>query len=155
MDGFDLILSPSLPALPERTAGRIFETAGEYRLSLTMADARALAEANASALSHAGRLEFGPSAAERLIPALASSPYISPDDHAPMLHDMTELFYALKNDTRDAVSDGELICFIRNAFDAGGGSLEMVHDRAEALALHIRRGGCIDDFDMGDGNGDS
>ena len=59
MDGFDLILSPSLPALPERTAGRIFEAAGEYRLSLTMADARALAEANASALSHAGRLEFG------------------------------------------------------------------------------------------------
>ena len=31
MDGFDLILSPSLPALPERTAGRIFEAAGDYR----------------------------------------------------------------------------------------------------------------------------
>ena len=68
------------------------------------------------------------------------------------LHELTALFYEAKSETLDAVSDKELIYFMKKAFDGiCAGSTELLSGVAlEKLARHIRAGGTYANFDTED-----
>lgn len=112
---------------------------GRFGLTLSKDEALALCQTRSFALRRYGRLEFGGGVIERLIEAFCDSPYLSQESYAQTLEQLLELFYAYKGESGERLSDEELICALRNAFDAGGGSLELLEGTAlEALARDAR-----------------
>lgn len=147
-------LSSLMQQSPDRTkalAGRILECnrhTAQYGLDLSPGQAMALAETRENALRRSGRIEFGEGITEKLIMTFCDSPYISQDDYEATLHELTVIFYDMKNETWDAVSDDELLGSMREAFDVYcHGSADLLAGSVmPQLARHIHRGGDIKDF---------
>ena len=113
-----------LLALNETTAG--------YGLLLTPAQAAELAAVQERALSDTGRVEFGEGAAAKLVRALCASPYVDRETWADTLAGMTALFYALKSETHDQLTDGELIDAMVRVFDGRAhGAMEVLAGMTE------------------------
>ena len=85
------------------------EKTAPFGLSLSPAQIAVLQKQEGQALSRTGRVCFGKSILPRLAAAFAGSPHIQARDWADTLGELTELFYALKRETQDSLSDDELI----------------------------------------------
>lgn len=132
-------------------ADRILECnthTAQYGLTLDPGQAMALAETRENALRHSGRIEFGAGITEKLIMAFCDSPYISQNDYEAVLHELTLIFYDMKNETWDAVSDDELLSFMKEAFNTycHGSADILAGSVMPQLAKHIHRGDDIKDF---------
>ena len=93
-----------------RVEGAILnEKTAPFGLSLSPAQIAVLQKQEGQALSRTGRVCFGKSILPRLAAAFADSPHIQARDWADTLGELTELFYALKRETQDSLSDDELI----------------------------------------------
>ena len=85
--------------------------------------------------------------------AFCDSPYIKNDTYEDTLHEIINLFYYLKNDTWDTISDDGIIEFIKTAFNSRcHGSIELLSGEALRLSEHIRSGKTLNTFKEG-GNG--
>ena len=113
-----------------------------YGLVLTQEQAVALAHTRTSALKDTKRIEFNSGIIDRLIMAFCNSPYISNENYEDTLHELIGMFYDFKNDTWDAVTDDELISFMKKAFNGRcHGSLELLSSEAlPQLSKHIHSG---------------
>lgn len=122
-----------------RTAERLLalnRETREYGLELTPEDAASLAEARREALEASGRVEIGGAGAlEKIVLAFGRSRYLFQYDYAPVLHELLEVFFLLKNETHDRISDDELTAFLFDCFENRyRGSTEMFRGRElEAL----------------------
>lgn len=139
------------PGEMKALAGRILDCnrhTAKYGLTLDPGQALALAETRENALRRSGRIEFGAGITEKLIIAFCDSPYISKDDYEETLHELTMIFYDMKNETWDAVSDDELIRSMREAFDVycHGSADILAGSVMPQLAKHIHCGCDIKDF---------
>jgi len=100
-----------------------------HGLSLTPAQARMIAAGERQTLLSTGRVAFGESAAQRLIPAFCASPYIERQAWAGTLCELTELFYAVKGETHDQIDDGALIAAMARVYDGRAhGALAVLAD---------------------------
>lgn len=86
-------------------------------LRLTAEEARRLISAQEHALRNAGRIEIAPGGLESILRAFADSPFLSSADRFETLCALIELFYALKAETPDRISDEALLIRMREAFD--------------------------------------
>ena len=93
------------------------EKTAPFGLSLSPAQIAVLQKQEGQALSRTGRVCFGKSILPRLAAAFAGSPHIQARDWADTLGELTDLFYALKRETEDALSDDELIGRMARTFD--------------------------------------
>ena len=136
----------SLDALSNRLAiGELLDrnkTTAQYGLTLTPNDAAELMETRSYALNETGRIEIGGATLGKLVDAFADSVWISQREYAPILNELTDLFYTAKNETMDLISDDELIAFMKDCFEHRcGGSLELLAGRElEKLAENLRFG---------------
>lgn len=147
--GFSLVaLNNSL--MEQQTADKILacnEEIGKYGLSLTEQQALALAQARTNALKENKRIELNGGIVDKLILAFCNSPYIEKDTYEDTLHELINLFYDLKNNTWDTVSDDDMIEFMKNAFNNRcHGSLELLSGEALRLSEHIHCGKTIKTF---------
>ena len=100
-----------------------------YGLTLTETQIRALVEERMHALAETGRLELGESILPRLIYAFCDSPYLDHANYFPTLTALQALFYTLKNEAGDALSDDELIAALEKLFNGKAqGSLEYLEN---------------------------
>ena len=103
-----------------------------YGLMLTPVQAAQLAVCQQRALADTGRIEFGEGATAQLIRALCASPYVDRETWADTLGEMTALFYALKSETHDRLTDGELIDAMVRVFDGRAhGAMEVLAGMTE------------------------
>lgn len=142
----DLLLVTDSVLILQQAVGEILmlnEKTAEYGLTLTEKQAEALAVSRQENLRSSGRIEFGGGIIRRLAEAFCDSPYVNRQNWEETLHGLLELFYSFKNETWDAVSDGDLIAFMRQAFNGTcGGSLELLADRElPAFSEQIHKGG--------------
>lgn len=142
----DLLLVTDSVLMLQQAVGEILvlnEKTAEYGLTLTEKQAVALAVSRQENLRSAGRIEFGGGIICRLAEAFCDSPYVNRQNWEETLHDLLELFYSFKNETWDAVSDRDLIAFMRQAFNGScGGSLELLADRElPVFSEQIHKGG--------------
>lgn len=138
-------------ALAERrTVDRILacnDVTMSYGLALTEPQALALAQTRTDALRETRRIEWGDGIVGALIETFCTSPYILPENYEETLHELIGLFYTLKNDTQDRVSDGDLLAFLKTAFDGScRGSLDRLSGAVLRLSAHIRRGRALETF---------
>ena len=89
----------------------------EYGLVLSSADASDLIDTRAKALRENGRIETGLGALSMIIKVFSVSEYINQQNYAQTMHELLELFYYLKTESRDRISDRELIEFLFDKFE--------------------------------------
>ena len=123
------------------------ETTKKYGLFLTERQALALSQTRTASLKETKRIEFGNGIIDKMIMAMCDSPYITQEIYEDTLHELINLFYDLKNDTWDRVSDAALIDFIKTSFNGCcHGSIELLMEKSMQLAEHIHGGKKIDTF---------
>lgn len=126
-------------------------------LPLTQTQRAMLAQREREAISRCGRMDFSGGILPRLCEAFADSPCIQSAELAETLAELTELFYAFKNLTHDALSDEELLGAMVRLFDSPAqGSLTALSDVSErtlerAARDPAYRGGLSDDDALPDG----
>jgi hypothetical protein len=62
----------------------------------------------------------------KIVGAFCDSPYLLQDEYEETLRTLTDAFYTYKNETRDLLTDDELLGRMRARYDAYEGSLEAV-----------------------------
>lgn len=116
-------------------------------LSLTAQQALALTQTRMNALKENKRIELNGYIVDKLILAFCNSPYIYKDTCEDTFHELIHLFYDLKNNTWDTISDEDVIEFMKNAFNNRcHGSLELLSGEALRLSEHIHCGKTINTF---------
>lgn len=101
----------------------------EYGLSLNSSQVMRLIETQSSALKNTGRIEFGNGVVHKLIVNFCNSPYMSRENYEDVLHELTELFYILKNETGDRFGDDFIICRMKEAFNGEcRGATELLYE---------------------------
>ena len=99
-------------------------------LSISPAQAKALCETRENALRQTARIEFRGGTLEKLIDAFSDSDFVRQDNFVELLQELIDLFYASRNEIPDAVSDDELIAYMKRAFNgACAGSIELLAGR--------------------------
>ena len=89
----------------------------QFGLVLTEQDAKLLVEARGEELRRQQRVEFGESILSKLIFTFCDSEYIFQDNYVETIIRLQEIFYILKNETMDELTDDELLTFMRKQFE--------------------------------------
>ncbi|MBR2683142.1 MAG: hypothetical protein IKE22_07755 [Atopobiaceae bacterium] len=109
-------------ALEQTTLSKINERLAVSGLSITSVDAQLLAERRAASLADTERVEFGAPAAVTIAEAIATSPYLTQDDVASVLADLSDSFYMLRDELPARVPDTEIAEALRGCLDAWSGA---------------------------------
>lgn len=112
--------------------------ARQYGLALTAADVQTLADKRTRALTETQRIEFFESAVPRIVEAFCDSPYLQQEEYVDTLCTLIDAFYAFKNEFGGWITDAELIAFMREQYDASGGSADAVIDASAAQLYRCR-----------------
>ena len=124
---------------------RLNATLESRGLALTPDEARELAETRQKSLTANSRVELGLGAVEKLILKFSASGYAARESWTELLNLALELFYFVKTETRDGVSDVSLIDFMSDSFEKNGGSPELLAESCERLITRLNCGGIIGD----------
>lgn len=93
------------------------DLSARFGLILSEPQMLALAQRRQKALLDTGRVELGEGILPRLIETFCDSPYLCQANYEETLGDLQELFYYFKNESRDQLSDDELIAGMKRLFD--------------------------------------
>lgn len=117
-----------------------------FGLSLSDGEIENLVKSRFDALADTGRIEMGEGVIKKLVYAFCDSPYITRDEYAETLAELQDVFYALKNESEDMMSDDELIEAMAALFNGrAGGSLEYMEDVTFGELCRAARGGRYDE----------
>lgn len=101
------------------------EYTNQYGLTITEEQVKNIVERRFEALKETGRLEFGEWVINKIIIEFCDSPYISQENYGETLYELIDIFYYYKNETKDLITDDELLKFMRKYFNGiAQGSLD-------------------------------
>ncbi|MCL2826414.1 MAG: DUF6323 family protein [Eggerthellaceae bacterium] len=146
-----LLLQPQgiPPAFVEHELAACNEASSPYGLSLTSEQMLGLVQRRFDALRETQRIEFGHGILRELVSAFASSPYLASESYDETLAELQDLFYRLKEETEERVSDTDLVDAMRVVFDEDAcGAIELMETvPAQRLFAAARRAGQDQDED--------
>ena len=93
------------------------EYTNKYGLILSDNQISNLLEKRKETLKETGRIEFREGIIDKLIKEFCDSPYINQENYTETLYELIEMFYEYKNETKDLITDDELIEFMKKSFD--------------------------------------
>ncbi len=133
----------SLGKLVRMQADEILELnrrSSDHNLQLSHQEALELIASKNQSLAALGRIEPGSEAILSIINAFFDSPYMHPKNYADTLGELLEIFYYMKNETEDHLSDQKLLQIMKELFNTTSrGSLELLKDRDLAVFVRIFR----------------
>lgn len=118
------------------------EVSSQYGLVLSEEEAKELSEVRNKSLVENERIEIGVGAVARIIERFCASRYITQENYSYILNEVTYLFYFIKTETDDKISDGDLINELFERFELYcRGSIDTLESReAEKLIRKINSG---------------
>ena len=113
--------------------------ANNYGLAITESVAREIAAYRRKALIENGRAEIKSDAVARLTSAFLETRYINQEDFAQAMGEIIDLFYLIKTETENTISDDDLIGEMLDTFQNNPcyGSIE--HMQTKGLEKILRR----------------
>lgn len=116
------------------------EKALEYGLTLSEQDAEMLAQASREAVEAQDRVEFGKSVSVKIIEKFMQSSYISQNGYAETLAELIDIFYEVKEESLDILTDDEVINIMYAFFEQeSGGDIDVLRSRdLEYLCRRVR-----------------
>jgi len=116
------------------------EKSMEHGLALSFEEAKQMLLARYQILEHYSRVELSLEVTRELIEVFSESSFINQEIYAQTLNEMHEIFYYLKNETEDRISDVQVVEVMKNFFEEEcEGSLELLRSKAEEYAEDFRR----------------
>ncbi|WP_286317023.1 DUF6323 family protein [Romboutsia ilealis] len=106
----------------------------EYGLYLTPQDVDNIIESRNHTLKSYGRIEIDINVTKQLIENLYTSQYTDKDEYVELINDIQEIFYYLKNETLDEVSDIEIIEIIDEFYNNCSGRIDTIQNMVEKFA---------------------
>jgi len=114
------------------------DESAKYGLLLSSSDALKLIEGRNLTIRNYGRVELGIDVIKNIISEFCRSPYISAPDYAVTLNELIDIFYYMKNETADKISDSDLIAIMRDYFNKScHGSTELLKNRELAMIASL------------------
>lgn len=106
------------------------ETTKKYGLILSEKDAKELSETRNKAVSENERIEIGLGAVPSIVEKFCRSRYVNGENFTYILNEVTYLFYYIKTETDDKISDAELIDELFKRFELQcRGSIDVLENR--------------------------
>ncbi len=93
------------------------EMTRRFALELNTEEVKELIESRNDSLKKYQRVELGKGILDKLVFTFCDSQYIQQEDYLELLTELQDVFYQLKNDTLDKVSDDELMTFMKEQFE--------------------------------------
>lgn len=116
------------------------EKTKEYGLVLNPQDVQLIMAARSQVLYSYGRVELSIEVTKELIEMFSTSSFIQQENYVDTLNELHEIFYYLKNETEDKISDMKLLQRMKEMFeDECEGSLDLLKSRLEEYAEEFRR----------------
>jgi hypothetical protein len=88
-----------------------------FGLVLSQEEAANLMVSRKDSLNENQRVEFGEGILPKLIDFFCDSQFINQDNYTDVLSELQEIFYLAKNETRDELTDQELLGFMRKQYE--------------------------------------
>lgn len=118
---------------------KVNEKTKQYGLVLTSNEIKDMIISRNQILYNYGRVETDISVIKELAEVFCTSPYIDNKNYQLTLNELQEIFYYMKNETEDRISDSQLVDIIREYFDGVcGGSLELLKSKLDEFAQRFR-----------------
>lgn len=116
------------------------EDTSNYCNSLTLLEIEEVIKERDNTLIHYGLVELGIDVLTKLMKSFRSSPYIIQENYMKTLIEIQEVFYFVKRETDDKLSDDMLIELLTETFDNDcRGSLDLLWINLERYATKFRR----------------
>lgn len=109
-----------------------------YGLVLSKEDVDEIINSRNDTLKYYGRIELDIDVTKKIIENLYTSQYTEKDDYVELINDMQEIFYYLKNETLDEISDIEIITILDKFYNGYSGRIDNVQEEAERFAKEFK-----------------
>ena len=109
-----------------------------YGLTLNKEDVKEIINSRDNTLKNYGRIELDIGITKMIIENLYKSQYTDRDDYVELINDLQEVFYYLKNETLDQISDIEIIDIIDEVYNNCSGRIDIVQEKCEEFAKSYR-----------------
>lgn len=119
---------------------KINEESSAYGLILTPEDVEEIIKSRAHSLKTYGRIDLNMDVTKKLINKIYTSQYTDKDDYVEIINDLQDIFYYLKNETLDEISDYEIIDIIVEFYEKTSGRMDNIQNLSEKFALDYRLG---------------
>ena len=133
-------LNSNLQITQENEILNLNEKSQMYGLSLNKEDVKEIINSRDNTLKSYGRIELNISITKMIIENLYKSQYTDKDDYVYAINDLHEVFYYLKNETLDQISDIEIIEIIDEIYNNCSGRIDIVQEKCEEFAKNYRWG---------------
>ena len=133
-------LNSNLQITQENEILNLNEKSQMYGLSLNKEDVKEIINSRDNTLKSYGRIELNISITKMIIENLYKSQYTDKDDYVYAINDLHEVFYYLKNETLDQISDIEVIEIIDDIYNNCSGRIDIVQEKCEEFAKNYRWG---------------
>ena len=110
------------------------ERSQEYGLILTKDDVENIVKSRNHTLNSYGRIDLNMDVTKEIMEILYKSQFTDKDDYVEMINDLVEIFYFLKNETLDEISDKEIIEIIGEFYEETRGRIDNIQDKAEKFS---------------------
>lgn len=141
-------LDSNLKSIQKNDLLQINSKSKEYGLILTDKDVEEIIQSRNSTLKNYGRIELNIDVTKKIIENLYLSQYTDKDDYVELINDLQEIFYYLKNETLDEISDIEILEIIDDFYNRCNGRIDNVQDMSEQFSHNYRSsiGGINNEF---------
>lgn len=117
------------------------EETKKYGLELTLEDVKQVMNARNKVLKGYGRVELSFDVTKKLIETFSVSAFVNEKNYVSILNDLQELFYYMKNETEDKLSDEKIIKLMKEKFeDSCEGSIDLLNSCLEEYSRSFRKG---------------
>ena len=133
-------LNSNLQITQENEILDLNEKSQVYGLTLNKEDVKEIINSRDNTLKNYGRIELDIGITKMIIENLYKSQYTDKDDYVYAINDLHEVFYYLKNETLDQISDIEIIEIIDEIYNNCSGRIDIVQEKCEEFAKNYRWG---------------
>ena len=110
----------------------------DYGLVLSPKDVEEVIKSRKDSLKTYGRIDLNMDITEKIMEILYTSQYTDKDDYLELINDLQDIFYYLKNETLDEISDNEILDKISELYEKTSGRIDNVQNLAEKFANDYR-----------------
>ncbi len=110
----------------------------DYGLVLSPKDVEEVIKSRKDSLKTYGRIDLNMDITEKIMEILYTSQYTDKDDYLELINDLQDIFYYLKNETLDEISDNEILDKISEFYEKTSGRIDNVQNLAEKFANDYR-----------------
>lgn len=110
---------------------KLNENSFEYGLKLSKEDVEIIVEWRETSLKHMGRIDLGIDVTKKIVEFIYKSQYTNREDYLEAVVDIQDIFYYLKNETLELISDDDAIELISDMYETFCGEIKNIQAEVE------------------------